>query len=114
MLQGYWAEEWQQEYCKTYVTPAEETPANKTKQRTTMDRWLASLLKITWTSMISLWKIQNDEQHSRDKETREAACHKVLTNELQLLYINQKQYPPAVQNLLIPSLEEHCGNKSWS
>jgi hypothetical protein len=113
MLQGYWAEEWQSAYCQTYATSEEETPADKTKCRTTMDRWQARLIQTTWTGMIALWKIHINERHGCDKETQELARHKVLKNGLQIIYINVEQNLPAVQNLLRSSFEDHCGNKSY-
>jgi hypothetical protein len=53
----------------SYATPAEETPADKTKGATDMDRWQTRLIRTTWTGMIYLWKIRNDERHGCDKET---------------------------------------------
>jgi hypothetical protein len=47
-----------------------------------MDRWQTQIIRTIWTSMISLWKLRNDDRHGRDKETKELARHEVLTNEL--------------------------------
>ena len=58
--------------------------------------------------MIALWQIRNDDRHGRDKETREAARHEVLPNELCTLYTYQMQYPPSIRNLLRQSFDTHC------
>ncbi len=112
MLQGYWAKEWQHSFVRTYLPPDEETPADKSKRQIKMGRWQASVIRITWTGMIALWKIRRDERHGRDADTREAARHEVLTNELKVLYSNRDQYPPAVQRLLRSSYDIHSRDKS--
>jgi hypothetical protein len=38
MLQGYLAKDWQRDFCQTYVPLDKETPAEKTKGQTTMER----------------------------------------------------------------------------
>ena len=60
--------------------------------------------------MIALWQIRNDDRHRRDKETREAALHEVLTNEIRTLYTQRDQYPTGVRNLLRPTFDEHRGD----
>jgi hypothetical protein len=112
MLQGHWASEWQNTYHKIYHKPTEETPADKTKRKTNMERWQSKLITTTWTNMITLWTLPNDERHGRNKERRERARHKVLTNELQILYNNQDQYPTDVKNLLRTTFVDHCRDKS--
>jgi hypothetical protein len=37
MLQGYWANEWQTEFCNTYSPPTVETTTDKAKQLMKMD-----------------------------------------------------------------------------
>ena len=78
-----------------------------------MAKWQAHLVRTIWTGMIALWKIRNDDRHGRDAETKEKARHEVLTNELRILYDNREHYPPSVQNLLRPTFDEHCGDKSY-
>ncbi len=89
LLQGHWASEWQDAYRTTYNNPTKETPADKTKRKTQMERWQSQLIKTAWTNMIALWTLRNEERHGRDKETREKARHEVLTNELKVLYTAQ-------------------------
>jgi hypothetical protein len=112
MFQGYWASEWQTAYIDKYATPAVENTADKLQRQTNMERWQAQLIKTVWTNMVNLWKVRNEEQHGRDKETRENACHEVLTNELKLLYDNREQYPDGVQNILQNTFADHCRDKA--
>jgi hypothetical protein len=108
LLQGYWAIEWQEAYCRTYVPPEDEAPEDASKRHIQMGRWQSRLIRTVWTSMIALWKLRNDDRHGRDKETKEASRHEVLTNELQQFYMTRAEYPEAVQNLLRPTLAEHA------
>jgi hypothetical protein len=73
-----------------------------------MALWQKRLIQTTWTLMISLWKIRNDEQHGRDATSRELSRREVLINEITVLYDERELYPIGVQKLLRTSLEIHC------
>jgi hypothetical protein len=72
-----------------------------------MSLWQKRMIQTTWTLMISLWKLRNDERHGRDTETREKARREILTNKIELLYNNCESYPLRVQKLMRELLEIH-------
>jgi hypothetical protein len=94
LLQGYWAKDWQLLYQQQYIPPEAKTNTAKSKRLTTMAHWQSNLIKLLWTHMIALWRLRRDERHGRDKQMKELAQHEVLTNELQLLYINRDACTP--------------------
>ncbi len=108
MLHGYWSTEWQKEYINSYQAPIEEENKARILRIATMGLWQKRMIQTTWTQMIGLWKLRNDERHGRDTETKEKAQREILTNEIKLLYTNREQYPNRVQKLLRASFETHC------
>jgi hypothetical protein len=73
MLRGYWTKEWQRAYEKSYHVPEGETKKIKNKRHRDMARWQKKVIQCTWTSMIQLWKLRNNERNGWDKETRDNA-----------------------------------------
>jgi hypothetical protein len=108
MLQGYWSQKWQEEYTNSYQVPLEEDTKARTLRMAAMAIWQNCMIQTTWTQMISLWKLRNDERHGRDTESKAKAQREVLTNEIKVLYTNRERYPPQVQKLLQTSFEVHC------
>jgi hypothetical protein len=107
MLRGYWTNEWQKAYERTYVVPAEEDRKERNKRTLTMTRWQRRILQNTWGTIIKLWTTRNEERHGWDKESRESARREVLHIELADIYDKKHQYPVRVQRLLRGSYEQH-------
>jgi hypothetical protein len=107
MIRAYCSKEWQKAFERTYPTPTNETRKHKNKRQLQMQRWQTKLVHSTWTEMIKLWKLSNNERHGIDIESRELARHGVLHHELEEIYSRREQYPDRVQRLLRASYEIH-------
>jgi hypothetical protein len=108
MLHGYWSIEWQKAYTASYTIPTVENTKERNKRHVAMALWQKRIIQTTWSLMIRLWKIRNDERHGRDAETRDQARREVLQNEIEVLYSERELYPLRVQKLLRSSFETHC------
>jgi hypothetical protein len=72
-----------------------------------MVRWQKKMLQATWSLMIMLWAIRNNEHHGWDKESHDSAKWEVLHKELENIYNWKHEYPARVQWLLWDSYEAH-------
>jgi hypothetical protein len=107
MLRGHWSKEWQQAYDKSYHEPDDESRKERNKRHLTMARWQKKIIQSTWSFMIQLWKLRNDERHGWDKASRDSARREVLHKELEDLYSRKNDFPVRVQKLLRTSYEIH-------
>ncbi len=72
-----------------------------------MQWWQKKVIQRTWHFMIKLWKLQNNDRHGWDAESRESSRREVMHYALTEIYNKKQEYPQRVQQLLRASYDIH-------
>ena len=73
----------------------------------TGEKWQISVILFVWERWFTLWKQRNQEVHGHDAQTKAAATQRDIRRRLSLIYRQQHDYEPRVQELLFEDEEDH-------
>ncbi|KAI2502333.1 hypothetical protein MHU86_12137 [Fragilaria crotonensis] len=76
-------------------------------------RWQRQLILAVWDWWFELWKSRNEDVHGADQRTQAEAQRREVTRRLGEIYDQRSQLEPQVQQLLLPTLQDHIQRPTW-